>query len=170
MPAPRHFIAMLLVLSLSLLSSTTKAEESDAAVTALFLHYYTAVANERWSDAFQLLHDRLKSATEVHSPEDLAQRHSRDQYQLIQAFETFDRIQVAKTEMDLRSIKGSVKSAAGGNVAGEVTYDLLVLLKGTGSPRMYRVVTDVGLSDGRIIRITQHSMARIDPGSMGDAV
>ena len=72
--------------------------------------------------------------------------------------------------MDLSSIKGYVKAFGEGHVAGEVTYDLLVFLKGPGSPRMYRVVTDVGLSDGRIIRITQHSMDRIDPGGVGDAV
>jgi hypothetical protein len=35
---------------------------------------------------------------------------------------------------------------------------------------MYRVVMDVGLAGGRIIRITQHSITRIDPGGFGDAI
>ena len=170
MGAPRYIVAILLVLSLAPSMATAEPEESDAGVTAVFVHYYRAVAQERWSEAFQFLHERLKTAIEVRSPEELAQKHSRDQRQLIEAFETFDRIQVAKTEMDLSSIKGHVKSSGGGNVAGEVSYDLLVFLKGPGYPRMYRVVTDVGLAGGRIIRITQHSMDRIDPGGLGDAV
>ena len=145
-------------------------EESDAGLTALFVRYYSAVAKGRWVDAFQFLHDRLKTATEVHSPEELAQKSFRSQQELIDAFETFDRLEVARTEMDLTSIKGHVKAAGDGNVAGEVTYDLLVFPKGPGRPLMYRVVMDVGLAEGQIIRITQHSMARIDPGGIGDAV
>ena len=35
---------------------------------------------------------------------------------------------------------------------------------------MYLVMMDVGLAEGQIIRITQRSMARIDPGGIGDAV
>ena len=160
----------MLVAFLAPIGSAAEREEADAHLTALFVRYYSAVAQGRWSDAFQFLHDRLKTATEVRSPEELAQRHSRDQHALMQAFETFNRIEVAKTEMDLTSIKGYVKAAGDGSVAGEVTYDLLVFLKGPGRPLMYRVVTDVGLAEGRIIRITQHSMSRIDPGGVGDAV
>ena len=33
---------------------------------------------------------------------------------------------------------------------------------------MYRVVMDVGLSQGLIIRLTQESISRIDPGAFGD--
>ena len=170
MSGPRCFVAILLLLAWMPSLAIAEPEESDAGVTAVFVHYYSAVSKERWHEAFQLLHERLRTATEVHSPEELAQKHSREQRQLIEAFETFDRIEVARTEMDLSSIKGYVKASGGGNVAGEVTYDLLVFLKGPGKPRMYRIVTDVGLSDGRIIRITQHSMDRIDPGGVGDAV
>jgi hypothetical protein len=166
----RRFLAILLLLSWMPSMATAEPEASDAGVTTVFVHYYSAVAQERWSEAFQFLHERLKTAIKVGSPEELAQRHSREQRQLMEAFQTFDRIQVARTEMDLNSIKGHVKASGGGNVAGEVTYDLLVFLKGPGNPRMYRVVTDVGLSDGRIIRITQHSMDRIDPGGTEDAV
>ena len=168
--ARRLVLAGVLLSFLATSPSAAEPEESNAGLTALFVRYYTAVAQGRWSEAFQFLHDRLKTATEVLSPEELAQRHSRDQHALVQAFETFNRIEVAKTEMDLTSIKGYVKAAGDGNVAGEVSYDLLVFLKGPGRPLMYRVVTDVGLAEGRIIRITQHSMARIDPAGVGDAV
>jgi hypothetical protein len=169
--AARYFVLTVVLVSfMATSSSAAEPEESNAGLTALFVRYYSAVAQGRWNEAFQLLHDRLKTATEVRSPEELAQRHSRDQHALMQAFETFNRIEVAKTEMDLTSIKGYVKAAGDGNVAGEVTYDLLVFLKGPGRPLMYRVVTDVGLAEGRIIRITQHSMARIDPEGVGDAV
>ena len=144
--------------------------ESDAGLTALFVRYYSAIAQGRWSDAFHLLHDRLKIATEVHSPEELAQKSARAQQELIDAFETFDRLEVARTTMDLTSIKGRVKSSGDGNIAGIITYDLIVFPKGPGHPLMYRVVMDVGLADGRIIRITQHSITRIDPGGFGDAI
>jgi hypothetical protein len=170
MSGRRYFVAILLLLSWTPSLATAEPEASDAGVTSVFVHYYNAVAKERWSEAFKLLHERLKTAIKVGSPEELAERHSREQRQLMEAFQTFDRIEVARTEMDLSSIKGSVKGSGGGNVAAQVTYDLLVFLKGPGHPRMYRVVTDVGLSDGRIIRITQQSMDRIDPGGVGDAV
>ena len=168
--APRFVLAGVLVAFLASTGSAAEPEEADARLTALFVRYYSAVAKGRWSDAFQFLHDRLKTATEVRSPEELAQKHSRDQHELMQAFETFNRIKVGKTEIDLTSIKGYVKAAGDGNVAGEVTYDLLVFLKGPGRPLMYRVVMNVGLAEGRIIRITQHSMSRIDPGGVGDTV
>jgi hypothetical protein len=144
--------------------------ESDAGLTALFGRYYSAIAQGRWSDAFQLLHDRLKTATEVHSPEELAQQSARTQQDLIDAFKTFDRLEVARTTVDLTSIQGRVKSSGDGNIAGTITYDLVVFPKGPGHPLMYRVVMDVGLAGGRIIRLTQHSITRIDPGALGDAI
>jgi hypothetical protein len=163
----------LLLVCLFFFGSAARAatpEESDAGLTALFVRYYSAVAKERWNEAFHLLHDRLKIATEVHSPEDLAVKSSQSQRELIEAFQSFDRIEVAKTEMDLTSIKGRVTTAGDGNVAGEVSYDLAVFPKGPGKPLMYRVVMDVGLAQGQIIRITQHSMSRIDPRAFGDAI
>jgi hypothetical protein len=57
-----------------------------------------------------------------------------------------------------------------GNVAGQVVYDLVVFPSGPGRPLMYRVVMDVGLVQGRIIRLSQSSMTRIDPGAVQDAV
>jgi len=144
--------------------------ESDAGLTALFGRYYSAIAQGHWSDAFHLLHDRLKTATEVHSPEELAQKSARAQQDLIDAFATFDRLEVSKTTVDLTSIQGRVKSSGDGNIAGSITYDLVVFPRGPGHPLMYRVVMDVGLAGGRIIRITQHSITRIDPGGFGDAI
>jgi hypothetical protein len=143
--------------------------ETDTGLTAVFVRYYSAIAKGRWAEAFHMLHGRLKLATEVKTPEDLARRNVRTEQELIQAFETYDRLHVARTEVDLTSIKARVTGSGDGNVAGEVSYDLLVFPRGPGRPLMYRVMMDVGLAHGQIIRITQHSMARIDPGGYGDA-
>ena len=167
----RRFVFVgLLVVFIAPSAGAADAQESDAGLTALFVRYYSAIAQGRWSDAFHLLHDRLKTATEVHSPEELAQKSARAQQELIDAFETFDHLEVARTTMDLTSIKGRVKSSGDGNVAGTITYDLVVFPKGPGHPLMYRVVMDVGLAGGRIIRLTQHSITRIDPGALGEAI
>ena len=163
-------VGFLVVVSLAPPVGAAESQESDAGLTALFIRYYSAIAQGHWSEAFQLLHDRLKTATEVHSPEELAHKSARAQQELIDAFETFDRLEVAKTTMDLTSIKGRVKSSGDDNIAGIITYDLVVFPKGPGHPLMYRVVMDVGLAGGRIIRITQHSITRIDPGGFGDAI
>ena len=169
MCARRFVLAGLLVVFIAPPAGAAEPE-SDAGLTALFVRYYSAIAQGRWSDAFHLLHDRLKTATEVHSPEELAQKSARAQQDLIDAFQTFDRLEVARTTMDLTSIKGRVKASGDGNIAGTITYDLVVFPKGPGHPLMYRVVMDVGLAGGRIIRITQHSITRIDPGGLGDAI
>lgn len=145
-------------------------ESTDAGLTAIFVRYYGAVQKGRWKAAFDLLHDRLREATRVSTPEDLAQRNLRTQQELIAAFQQHDRLEVAKTEMDLTSIKARVKGFGDGDVAGQLSYDLVVFPKGAGRPLMYRVVLDVGLSQGRIIRITQESMTRIDPGALGDVL
>jgi hypothetical protein len=145
-------------------------EGTDSGLTAVFVRYYSAIQKGRWKDAFDLLHDRLKEATQVSTPEDLAQRSSRTQQELIAAFQKHDRLEVGKTEVDLTSIKARVTGAGDGDVAGQVSYDLVVFPKGTGRALMYRVVLDVGLSQGRIIRITQESMTRIDPGALGDVL
>ena len=163
-------VGFLVVVFMASPVGAAESQESDAGLTALFVRYYSAIAQGHWSDAFQLLHDRLKTATEVHSPEELAQKNAREEQELIDAFETFDRLEVARTTKDLTSIKGRVKSSGDGNIAGIITYDLVVFPKGPGHPLMYRVVMDVGLAGGRIIRITQHSITRIDPGGFGDAI
>jgi hypothetical protein len=55
-------------------------------------------------------------------------------------------------------------------VAGQVVYDLVVFPVGPGRPLMYRVVMNVGLAQGQIIRLSQASMIRIDPGALGDVL
>jgi hypothetical protein len=161
--------AMVFYLLFAVYAVAAAPEDSDAGLTNLFVRYYTAVDKGRWAEAFEFLHDRLKLATEVKTPEDLAKRDTKAQQELIEAFQTFDRIEVAKTAVDLTSIKARIASSADHNVAGEVMYDLLVFPIGPGRPLMYRVVLDVGLSTGRIIRMTQQSITRIDPGGRGES-
>lgn len=143
---------------------------SDSALTALFVRYYGALQKERWGEAFGLLHERLKKGMNVQSPQELAVRNVVAQQNLIEGFRRFDNLDVAKTEVDLASIKGSVTASGDGNVAGRVVYDLVVFPVGPGRSLMYRVVMDVGLAQGQIIRLTQASMVRIDPGALGDSV
>jgi len=143
---------------------------ADSEFTALFVRYYGAVKKGRWEEALGLLHERLKKATNVHTPRELAVRDVVAQQNLIEAFRRFDNLDVAKTEVDLTSIKGTVTASGDGNVAGQVVYDLVVFPSGPGRPLMYRVVMDVGLAQGLIIRLSQASMVRIDPGAVQDAV
>jgi hypothetical protein len=143
---------------------------SDGALTALFVRYYGAVKKGRWEEALGLLHERLKTALNVQTPRELAVRDVVAQQDLIEAFRRFDNLDVAKTEVDLTSINATVMASGDGNVAGQVVYDLVVFPSGPGRPLMYRVVMDVGLAQGRIIRLSQSSMTRIDPGAVQDAV
>ena len=143
---------------------------SDSEFTALFVRYYSALKKERWGEAFGLLHERLKKGMNVQSPQELAVRNVVSQQNLIEGFRRFDNLDVAKTEIDLTSIKGIVTASGDGNVAGRVVYDLVVFPVGKGRPLMYRVVMDVGLAQGQIIRLSQASMTRIDPGATGDVL
>ncbi len=143
---------------------------ADGELTALFVRYYTAVKKGRWDEALGLLHERLKKAMNVQTPRELAIRDGVAQQNLIDGFRRFDNLDVAKTEADLASIKGTVTGAGDGNVAGQVVYDLVVFPIGPGRPLMYRVVMDVGLAQGQIIRLSQASMVRIDPGAIGDVL
>ena len=143
---------------------------ADSEFTALFIRYYSAVKKGRWDEALGLLHERLKKALNVQTPKELAVRDVVAQQNLIEGFRRFDNLEVARTEVDLTSIKGTVTASGDGNVAGQVVYDLVVFPTGPGRPLMYRVVMDVGLAQGRIIRLSQASMVRIDPGARGDAV
>jgi hypothetical protein len=168
-------LIVLAAAGLALVCVSTSAHASgpvnkDAGFTAIFTRYYGSIQKERWQEALELLHERLKVATEVHTPEDLARRNRRTQLELIQAFQKFDHLEVAKVEVDLTSITGQIAAEGDGNVLGQVTYDLVVFPIGPGSPLMYRVVMDAGLSGGLIIRITQRSITRIDPGGIRDAV
>ena len=143
---------------------------ADSELTALFVRYYSAVKKGRWDEALGLLHERLKKAINVQTPKELAVRDIAAQQNLIDGFRRYDNLEVAKTEIDLTSINGTVSASGDGNVAGQVVYDLVVFPAGPGRPLMYRVVMDVGLAQGRIIRLSQASMVRIDPGALGDAV
>ena len=162
-------IALLLLLAVGRVDAALPVD-TDGELTALFVRYYGALQKERWSEAFGLLHERLKKGMNVQSPQELAVRNIVAQQSLIEGFRRFDNLDVAKTEVDLASIKGSVTGSGDGNVAGRVVYDLVVFPVGPGRPLMYRVVMDVGLAQGRIIRLTQSSMVRIDPGATGDVL
>ncbi len=143
---------------------------SDGELTTLFARYYSALKKERWGEAFGLLHERLKKGMNVQSPQELAVRNIVAQQNLIEGFRRFDNLDVAKTEMDMTSIKATVTASGDGNVAGQVVYDLVVFPVGPGRPLMYRVVMDVGLAQGQIIRLSQASMVRIDPGAIRDVL
>ena len=143
---------------------------ADSEFTALFVRYYSAVKKGRWDEALGLLHERLKKAINVQTPRELAIRDVVAQQNLIDGFRRFDNLDVARTEVDLTSIKGTVTGSGDGNVAGQVVYDLVVFPVGPGRPLMYRVVMDVGLAQGQIIRLSQASMVRIDPGAIGDVL
>ena len=143
---------------------------ADSEFTALFTRYYSAVKKGRWDEALGLLHERLKKALNVQTPKELAVRDVVAQQNLIDGFRRYDNLDVARTEVDLTSINATVTASGDGNVAGQVVYDLVVFPVGPGRPLMYRVVMDVGLAQGRIIRLSQASMVRIDPGALGDAV
>lgn len=162
-------IGLALVLAVPPVDAAPPAD-ADGELTALFVRYYSAVKKERWDEALGLLHERLKKATNVHTPRELAIRDVVAQQSLIDGFRRFDNLEVAKTEVDLTSIKGRVTASGDGNVAGQVTYDLVVFPAGPGRPLMYRVVMDVGLAQGLIIRLSQASMVRIDPGRTGDVL
>jgi hypothetical protein len=163
------FICLALLLVVSRVEAAPPGT-TDSEFTALFVKYYSAVKKERWGEVLGLLHERLKQALQVQTPRDLAVRNYGSQHDLVQAFKDFDHIDVAKTEVDLTSIKGTVTASGDGNVAGQVVYDLVVFPKGPGRPLMYRVVMDAGLAQGQIIRLTQSSITRIDPGAIRDVM
>ena len=168
-PSSWAFVGLALLLTVARVEAAGP-EISDSALTSVFVQYYGALQKERWGEAFGLLHERLKQALQVQTPRDLAVRNYGAQHDLIQAFKDFDHIDVGKAEVDLTSVKGTVSSAGDGNAAGEVVYDLVVFPKGPGRPLMYRVVMDVGLAQGQIIRLTQQSISRIDPGAIRDVM
>ena len=143
-------------------------EISDGAFTTVFVRYYGALQKERYEEALALLHERLQQALQIRTAKDLAARNILAQRDLVEAFREFDHIDVAKTEVDLTSIKATVSASDSVSVSGQVVYDLVVFPVGPGRPLMYRVVMDVGLSQGLIIRLTQESITRIDPGAIRD--
>src|SRR6058998_3715031 len=169
----RRFLHPLLIATLMILSVMPRVEAAspeapDSVLAAVFFRYYGALQKERYEEALGLLHERLRQALQVRTAKDLAARSIVAQRNLVDAFRRFDNLDVAKTEVDLTSIKATVTAAEAGNVAGEVVYDLVVFPVGPGRSLMYRVVMDVGLSQGLIIRLTQESITRIDPPAICD--
>src|SRR5438552_3839831 len=169
----RRFLHPLLIAALMILSAMPRVEAApseapDNALAAVFFRYYGALQKERYEEALGLLHERLRQALQVRTAKDLAARSIVAQRNLVDAFRRFDNLDVAKTEVDLTSIKATVTAAEAGNVAGEVVYDLVVFRVGPGRSVMYRVVMGVGLSRGLILWLTREAISRVDPGAFGD--
>jgi len=167
---PPLVLAILLILSAVPRSDAASTEGPARTLAAVCVRYYGALQKERYEEALGLLHERLRQALQVRTAKDLAARSILAQRDLVEAFRRFDQIDVAKTEVDLTSIKATVSASDNENVLGEVVYDLVVFPVGPGRPLMYRVVMDVGLSQGQIIRLTQESITRIDPGAIRDVL
>ncbi len=167
---PPLVIATLMILSAAPWSDAASPEVPDSTLAAVFVRYYGALQKERYEEALGLLHERLRQALQIRTAKDLAASNIAAQRDLVEAFRRFDRIDVAKTEVDLRSIKATVSASDSVNVSGQVSYDLVVFPVGPGRTLMYRVFMDVGLSHGQIIRLTQESITRIDPGAIRDVL
>jgi hypothetical protein len=170
-----RFLSPLLLATLMILPAVPRSEAAStegpaSTLAAVCVRYYGALQKERYEEALGLLHERLRQALQVRTAKDLAARSILAQRDLVEAFRRFDQIDVAKTEVDLKSIKATVSASDNVNVLGEVAYDLVVFPAGPGRPLMYRVVMDVGLSQGQIIRLTQESITRIDPGAIRDVL
>jgi hypothetical protein len=167
---PPLVIATLMILSAVPRGDAASTEVPGSTLANVFVRYYGALQKERYEEALGLLHERLRQALQVRTAKDLAARNIVAQRDLIAAFRQFDHIDVAKTEVDLTSIKATVSAFDNVNVSGQVSYDLVVFPVGPGGQLMYRVVMDVGLSHGQIIRLTQESITRIDPGAVRDVL
>ena len=170
-----RFLPPLVLATLMILSAVPRGEAAStegpaSTLAAVCARYYGALQKERYEEALGLLHERLRQALQIRTAKDLAARNILAQRDLVEAFRQFDHIDVAKTEVDLTSIKATVSASDSVNVLGEVAYDLVVFPVGPGRPLMYRVVMDVGLSQGQIIRLTQESITRIDPGAIRDVL
>ena len=167
---PPLVIATVMILSAVAWSDAGSTKVPESTLAAVAVQYYGALQKERYEEALGLLHERLREALQIRTAKELAARNIVAQRDLAEAFREFDHIDVAKTEVDLTSIKATVSASDSVNVSGQVVYDLVVFPVGPGSPLMYRVVMDVGLSQGQIIRLTQESITRIDPGAIRDVL
>ncbi len=173
-----RFLSPLLLATLMILPAVPRSEAAStegpaSTLAAVCVRYYGALQKERYEEALGLLHERLRQALQIRTSKDLAARSILAQRDLVEAFRQFDHIDVAKTEVDLTSIKATVSASDSVSVSGQVVYDLVVFPvfpAGPGRPLMYRVVMDVGLSQGQIIRLTQESITRIDPGAIRDVL
>ena len=170
-----RFLPPLVIATLTILSAVPRSEAASTegpanTLAAVCVRYYGALQKERYEEALGLLHERLQQALQIRTAKDLAARNILAQRDLVEAFREFDHIDVARTEVDLTSIKATVSASDSVSVSGQVVYDLVVFPVGPGRPLMYRVVMDVGLSQGLIIRLTQESITRIDPGAIRDVL
>src|SRR5436309_7155391 len=155
----RRFLHPLLIATLMILSVMPRVEAAspeapDSVLAAVFFRYYGALQKERYEEALGLLHERLRQALRVRTAKDLAARSIVAQRNLVDAFRRFDNLDVAKTVVDLTSIKATVAAAEAGNVAGEGEYDLDAFPVGLCRPTMYQVGMDVGLCEGQSSGLT----------------
>src|SRR3989475_11587920 len=139
----RRFLHPLLIATLMILSVMPRVEAAspeapDSALAAVFFRYYGALQKERYEEALGLLHERLRQALQVRTAKDLAARSLVAQRNLVEAFRRVHNLDVAKTEVDLTSIKATVAAAEAGNVAGGGGGGLSRVPKGTGWPRQVR--------------------------------
>src|SRR2546427_10820130 len=119
-------------------------EAPDSVLAAVFFRYYGALQKERYEEALGLLHERLRQALQVRTAKDLAARSIVAQRNLVDAFRRFDNLDVAKTEVDLTSIKATVTAAEAGNVAGWGGEDRARYRVGTGGFAAKRGVQALG--------------------------
>src|SRR3989475_13100800 len=111
-------IATLMILSVMPRVEAASPEAPDSGLAAVFFRYYGAVQKERYEEALGLLHERLRQALQVRTAKDLAARSIVAQRNLVDAFRRFDNLDVAKTEVDLTSIKATVAAGEAGEVGG----------------------------------------------------
>src|SRR2546428_6239651 len=169
----RRFLHPLLIATLMILSAMPRVEAApseapDSVLAAVFFRYYGALQKERYEEALGLLHERLRQALQVRTAKDLAARSIVAQRNLVDAFRRFDNLDVAKTEVDLTSIKATVTAAEAGNVAGEGGDDLVVLPMGPGRPLMFRGVMGMGVSQGGVIRVAPKATSPTETGALAD--
>src|SRR2546425_1835414 len=135
-------IAALMILSVMPRVEAAPSEAPDSALAAVFFRYYGALQKERYEEALGLLHERLRQALQVRTAKDLAARSIVAQRNLVDAFRRFDNLDVAKTEVDLTSIKATVAAAEAGNVAGGGVCGPGGFPAGPGRPPLYPGVPD----------------------------
>src|SRR2546427_13294987 len=107
-----------MTLSADPMIKAASTEGPASTLAAVCARYYGALQKERYEEALGLLHERLRQALEVRTAKDLAARSIVAQRNLVDAFRRFDNLDVAKTEVDLTSIKATVAAGEAGEVGG----------------------------------------------------
>src|SRR2546426_6159173 len=139
----RRFLHPLLIATLMILSAMPRVEAApseapDSVLAAVFFRYYGALQKERYEEALGLLHERLRQALRVRTAKDLAARSIVAQRNLVDAFRRFDNLDVAKTVVDLTSIKATVTAAEAGNVAGDEMVEQVIFSTRPACPPLFR--------------------------------